>query len=563
MKNQPIFLIFIFLITACLPQQQLKLMPSVEFYALPETIDSDQETRLYWKVTNLQFADVKINSYEDNLPLIGSQKLQLKSDMIYTIRVNSGTEFIYTKDVKITVNQVPVIELSATAENVEKGKPIDIIWNVANINGEIITLNGKIVSESKGKTTIYPVGTQTIVLETTKNGKMIRKKEIVVSTYDPSINTNKNKRNVVYSQGPDDGRFTIGGNNKRLMYGYPVPQSTSHFVLSVDDMIASNNPKFENSEAVTFISGKMITLGALGSIYNEITYLFDNVKITQRMIPQTTDGTQTNVNEFGQYYKIQYEIENLANTPKRIGLMCVTDYMINNNDAAQVIANGNPILIESEIPLEGDKTDIVAYELLGNLNFTASRTCFEIDTKPDHAYVGRWSNFYNTTTELSLSNQPYGDSGMLLKWDSYTIAPNQKKIFAYRYGLPNGGEINAITTMKIEESKSVIYFPTGSSILSKSAKQTIDSLLAVTNKEIVGALIGGFADAQGDEILNYKLSQKRISSTVTWLKKRNITNVGIIPKPYGETEAKQDDLSQKKGNISDRKVEVIIFTRSN
>src|SRR5687767_830346 len=79
----------------------------------------------------------------------------------------------------------------------------------------------------------------------------------------------------------EDGRFTIGASGHRLMYGYPIPYSTSHFVVVVDGQHASNSPHFPSS--VEYLTGKLKTTGEAGSPTKEITFRFGDIDIVQRL----------------------------------------------------------------------------------------------------------------------------------------------------------------------------------------------------------------------------------------------------------------------------------------
>ena len=59
----------------------------------------------------------------------------------------------------------------------------------------------------------------------------------------------------------NDGRFTLGNGDKRLMYGFPVPLSTSHFVIKVDTVFLTNNPAFARRKRTVYLKGTTTITG--------------------------------------------------------------------------------------------------------------------------------------------------------------------------------------------------------------------------------------------------------------------------------------------------------------
>src|SRR5947208_1046067 len=106
---------------------------------------------------------------------------------------------------------------------------------------------------------------------------------IVVSACTLKTQKSTSGERVLFSSGPDDGRFTLGGGNKRIMYGYPIPTSTSHFIIKVDDLLASNYRGFGSK--ATYISTKRGFKTTGNQKFCEMTFNFNGIKIIQRLIP--------------------------------------------------------------------------------------------------------------------------------------------------------------------------------------------------------------------------------------------------------------------------------------
>jgi hypothetical protein len=61
-----------------------------------------------------------------------------------------------------------------------------------------------------------------------------------------------NARETSYQILDNDGRYTLGVEGSRLMYGYPYPNSTSHFVINAGGKMASNSPRFLITSDIEF-----------------------------------------------------------------------------------------------------------------------------------------------------------------------------------------------------------------------------------------------------------------------------------------------------------------------
>jgi len=176
-----------------------------------------------------------------------------------------------------------------------------------------------------------------------------------------------------------DGRFTLGVKNKRIMYGYPYPFSTSHFVIKVNDEFACNfrgigthpiynsiytqtekkrpfidffeevyyrflkretevlSQKKENLEKVYLLQDTLFISG-FKSMSTEISYKFKGFLIAQKLTPVDKNLNEVKLTSFGQYYRIDYFIKNTADTAQKIGLLVLFDTMIDRNDACKMDA---------------------------------------------------------------------------------------------------------------------------------------------------------------------------------------------------------------------------------
>jgi hypothetical protein len=91
-------------------------------------------------------------------------------------------------------------------------------------------------------------------------------------------------RTVIVRKAKDDGRFTLGAGETRIMYGFPIPLSTSHFVVKINEKFASNSLSINAKHITT--DGRE-TVKKDGKSYVQMRYSFEDCNITQKIIPVT------------------------------------------------------------------------------------------------------------------------------------------------------------------------------------------------------------------------------------------------------------------------------------
>lgn len=359
----------------------------------------------------------------------------------------------------------------------------------------------------------------------------------------------------------EDGRFTIGSGAKRLMYGYPVPYSTSHFVVNVDGAYASNNPRFPSS--VEYLTGTLATKGTTGSVHTEITFHFHGVDITQRLIPVDKAFKDVEVGGWGQYYRIEYDVHNTADATRSVGLALLIDTMIDDNDAAQMDADGTRVAQQASFRGGSVPGELLVYRTPGNTSDMAGVLVTNKGraVKPDALYIGRWPYLHSVIWDIALAEGGYTDSGILVKWDVQPVAAGAGRYVATHYGLPKPGQISALTNAAggFERDSTNVYFDLGKADLTTDGRTAIDNLLE--GHTIAGAFIEVYTDARGNEATNLALSKRRADAVTAYLKSKNVPPAVIIPKSYGESYADQSTTAREQGKQEDRRATIVIFTR--
>lgn len=362
-----------------------------------------------------------------------------------------------------------------------------------------------------------------------------------------------------------DGRFTIGTGTRRLMYGYPVPHSTSHFVLSVDGRQASNNPWFPAT--VTRMAGELEYIhDSTGSPRSTITFRdFQGVRVTQRLVPVNRSFVEVPRGTGGQYYRIEYDIVNTSDQTRRVGLMLLIDTMIDDNDAAIMDADGSRVSTQSAFSGRQIPSELIVWRAPGNKSDLAASLVTDKGraVRPDALYVGKWPYFHKTVWGVAVDGTKYTDSGILLKWDEQVVPPAGSRYVATHYGLPFGnGTVTALMNSSVgfTRDSAAVYFDLGKDVLTSEARQTLDNL--VTGSTPAGIFIEVFADARGDEQANLALSLRRAESVMTYLQSRNVSRAIMIPKAFGESLSDQSTEAQVEGRQHDRRASVVVLRRN-
>ncbi|WP_420318519.1 thioredoxin family protein [Ekhidna sp.] len=358
----------------------------------------------------------------------------------------------------------------------------------------------------------------------------------------------------------EDGRFTLGAGNQRLMYGYPIPQSTSHFVVNVDNKLGCNAPI---AKSVQHLKGITKYTGTAGTPTVTTTFKFEGVTIKQSLTPVDKKG---NVIERGlaQYYRVTYSLVNETGRTKKIGLSVLFDTMMDDNDACPIATNGHIIPHEylfsgKNIPNEllfyrnpDDTSDLVGSALITELEAT----------RPDLMVVGRWPYLHRVQWDFQTRKVRYGDSAYMLRWSNRYLNTKSEINFITYYGLPTWKRPILRVVMKDDKglltTTNTIYFEHDKHDLDINAKMKIQEMIENESIDIVGVILQGYADVSGSSNYNFELSKRRIKSVGKIFRAFNIP---YVPKPYGFDNSDRDYYSQKYGNIFDRKVEAILYYR--
>jgi outer membrane protein OmpA-like peptidoglycan-associated protein len=456
---------------------------------------------------------------------------------------------------------------------INKGEFAEVIWRIDDAKGVEISISNIGNSlESSGNVSVNPNETTRYTIEVKKANKVLfyqSKTLLVNEVRKPDIIIPKkiieifNESDIFdFSKGVDDGRFTIGAGDKRLMYGYPIPLSTSHFVVKINGKFASNNPRFKN-DTVKYISSTREVTGTNGSTITKMTYQFEGVTICQKLIPVDENFFEVPVNSWGKHYKIEYEIINKRGITIDVELMLLIDTMIDDNDNCRMTADKTYIdreilFTNANIPkvIQVFRRNTDKEDLYAELNITKNNTRL-----PNKIYIGNWPEFHCDVWDVVINEEPYFDSAILLKWENYKLESLDTISFKTYYGLPKEKNINVLLNTPNSELRETLYFGKGSSVVSQQESEKLREFIEAKKDAILGVAVEGYGDAVGTEKRNLDVSKARAQAVKNLIVKFGIKENIIIPKAFGETYADQGTEAQKSGNSEDRVVRVIIYVK--
>lgn len=353
-----------------------------------------------------------------------------------------------------------------------------------------------------------------------------------------------------------DGRFTIGYGDKSILFGYPYSYSTSHFVLQSSGKYASNNPEFSQTKELQGVLISAIEENSDLTFTSKVMYTYDNLLITQTLEPVDSDLEELENTSKGNFYKIEYEIENQSDAPRDIEFTLLLDPMINGDDMCKLSADGSHVGIDTKFEAEKMPFHFSFYN--GGLQAQLI-TKHQNVISPDLAYIGQWAYLTNV---LQLEQQKIGkytdDSAIVLKWNTQPLKKGEIRTFRVFYGVPKGKEgVNLQHHHPIKKTQLTLYFDANKSQLSPEEETRLRNFIGARRWK--AALVEGYSDAKGSEQVNLELSKERISQVSYALQMFGVKYEKILHKSHGEFFARNDETTRGSGDKKDRKVVVTVW----
>ena len=224
------------------------------------------------------------------------------------------------------------------------------------------------------------------------------------------------------------GRFTIGtAAGERLLYGHGVsdPQ-TSYIRIRVDGVVYGPGVGISGAYDVAILPSAGPAL-----VGNSIvtSWLAGGVTLTQTLTPTIVGGQGT--------ARIEYDVvsDNLAHD---VTLLLEMDTQVDANDAAPISTSAGYTAVETCFEAGFVPNIWQAFESAPDQGPDFLVGCGILNgfgaTLPDRFAVGRWSAFYSAPFNHVCSGTSYGDSGVLLWWETGILEPGASAHYQTYYG---------------------------------------------------------------------------------------------------------------------------------
>ncbi len=351
---------------------------------------------------------------------------------------------------------------------------------------------------------------------------------------------------------PDaDGRFTIGFDEKTLLFGYPHQFSSSHFIIKVGSRQASNTDglyKIQHLKGERTTKAKIIGLETeKGSRHSSTLFMFSRLAIKQRLIPVNGNLQPVELGEYGQYYMIEYEITNTADYPQSVGFDLMLDAMVGEKDNCLATADGQLVMLDEIFGSLSVPEEVTFHQDHADPTSMKARLVTEVPgaEKPAALCVGQWAHLTNVFSLLSTESvsQYTDDSAIMLEWNLADLPPKQTRKYAVYFGSPSPEPINLQYHSPKKVEKLEIFFPAGDSNLTPEAESKIADF--IKSKYIRAVLLEGYTDATGNEVLNQQLAIDRIESASFKLQMLGVKYERILAKSHGEFFANEDKANEQ------------------
>ncbi len=223
------------------------------------------------------------------------------------------------------------------------------------------------------------------------------------------------------------GRFTIGTiAGERLLYGHGASDPWSTYIrMSVDGFV------YAPGSGGTFDGNLNLTAGpTMVGTSIVTTWAGGGVSLTQTLTPDVIGGQGT--------IRIEYDVANNDGQAHDVRLLLEMDTQIDANDAAPLSTSYGYAAVETCYSGAAVPNIWQAFEVDPSQDPAFLVGCGTLSgfgaTLPDQFAVGQWSSFYGATFGYACDNQSYGDSAVLLWWETGTMSDGSSAHYQTYYG---------------------------------------------------------------------------------------------------------------------------------
>ncbi|MGM0420728.1 MAG: hypothetical protein ACQEQG_06990 [Bacillota bacterium] len=244
------------------------------------------------------------------------------------------------------------------------------------------------------------------------------------------------------------GRFaveTTGGDpareddtNKSMIYGRPQPW-TSYTTLRIDgeNYVFGGETERRAGEGANY--GELVQRPQVINDAIVTTYEISSLQVEQslQLVRSSTTGLSDTT-------RIEYNITNIGEEPKELGLRVMLDTMLGENDGAPFRVEDRAITTDTRFDQEELPPFYQSFDSLTDPQVTSQGSFSgpNVDT-PDRVYMSDWGSLaddpwdfnFNPGEEFVREGEFEIDSAIALYWDPETIEPNETFSYTTEYGL--------------------------------------------------------------------------------------------------------------------------------
>lgn len=370
------------------------------------------------------------------------------------------------------------------------------------------------------------------------------------------ISKSQCKTDLEHSSGPEDGRFNFGIEETSLSFGYPLPVSSSHFIVRVGKNYASNFSGY-NCTAIP-LTGELLQGSESAGSSKSFKFFFDGVEIVQLITPMNSkEGSESSaVNQ----YNVKYTLKNNSNSAKNVSFYYLADITIGLEDSPAPMIDGTLHKTEVAFKKSSVPKELEFRSRKKNSSLPPTYLSFP-DVKPESVFIGDWSYLVKTLNRVYTNKNKVTDTAVMMRWLKKDLSPNESKSFQFNYGLKNISQKTSIIFSKPNSPEEFeVHYKPGGFLLSKKKKKLIQSFINNYNSNaIAGILVEGYADVLGNDEYNSKLAQKRVAIVKEVLVEMGIHPSHVLTKSWGKKFSHHSNADLRRGNVEDRKVLIKIF----
>ncbi len=277
---------------------------------------------------------------------------------------------------------------------------------------------------------------------------------------------------IFVNLGPENkGRFALdvtggnpehdGDNNKPLIYGHPRPW-TSYTTVRIDG---------ENY----IFGGETTQRAGRDGVYGEVTQepeVVDGERIVTEtqlgdvVITQELSFIESTTTGFPDTAKIRYDVTNMGDEEKRIGLRVVLDTMLGPNDGAPFRVRDQEVLQDKVLIREDIPEFWQAFDSLEEPLVMAQGDLRGPDlTPPDEVYMTNWGSLadgvwdfnFRPGREFYREGEFELDSAIALYWTPEWLAPGETRSYVTSYGLAGIDIVPGLLSVGLSAPGRVIF----------------------------------------------------------------------------------------------------------